>query len=660
MLQFFRKIINSKLGVLFALLFLVMIALSFAAADVTNGGKFSSLFGSDQVAKVGSHAISTADLQQAASNGLESLKQDNPRITMAGFLLSGGLTKVLDDMIDRAAISEYGRKNGITAGDRLIDSEIAKLPAFRGPDGKFSESAYRAILQQKGLTDALIREDIGDNLVAKQALLPATVGAVMPTDLVQRYAGLAVEKIEGAVALIPSVSFAPKGEPSDGDIATWYGSHRAAYARPERRVIRYVLLDAAAMNQIPAPTDAEIAASYTANRAQYLPSESRKLAQLVLPTEAAAKTVLEEVTKGKTLEAAAAPKGLSVAAIGPVSKEALSAQSSAAVADAVFAAAKGKITGPIKGPLGWLLIRVDAVEAKPGKTLEQAKGEIITALTDAKRRAALTDFAARTEDSFDKGGSLGDVAKQLNLTVEQTEPLTADGKVYGKPEVATRPELARVVAAAFAMEREHAPQLAEVVPGKTFAMFDVAQIVAAAPAPLAEVRAQVSADIQLQKGAQAAKASAEKLLATVKKSPDPAAALGATLATMTAPSGPLPKVNPVAMARGDLARMQQAHQQVPAPIAMLFAMAQGSAKLLPAPHGMGWYVVVLKTIQPGDIAAAGPGLIAQAQSQLGSLAGEEYADALRKAIAKEVPVKRNPAAITAVSRQLSGTAPAGQ
>jgi peptidyl-prolyl cis-trans isomerase D len=53
-----------------------------------------------------------------------------------------------------------GPKNGIGVSDRLIDSEIAKLPAFQGPDGKFSQQVYNQLIAQRGLTDKQVREDI--------------------------------------------------------------------------------------------------------------------------------------------------------------------------------------------------------------------------------------------------------------------------------------------------------------------------------------------------------------------------------------------------------------------------------------------------------------------------------------------------------------------
>src|SRR5690606_19943924 len=155
MLQFFRSISNSKIGLGLILAFLVLIALAFASADVANTGGFGGVAGGDRVATVGKSRIDTAALSQAASTALERIKEQDPRLSMQGFLANGGLEQVLDDMINRTAVAEYGRQQGIVAGDRLVDSEITQMAAFKGPDGKFSQDAFRQAIQQRGLSEAM-------------------------------------------------------------------------------------------------------------------------------------------------------------------------------------------------------------------------------------------------------------------------------------------------------------------------------------------------------------------------------------------------------------------------------------------------------------------------------------------------------------------------
>jgi peptidyl-prolyl cis-trans isomerase D len=643
MLETFRSFFRSKTGAFISLLVLGLIALAFASADVSNSGGFGGVAGGDRVATVGKERIDTAALNQAATSALENVKQQNPTMSMQAFLAAGGLDKVLDDLISRTAIAAFGRASGIVASDRLVDSEIAKIPAFRGPDGQFSETAFRQAIAQRGLSEKLVRDDLAQGLIARQVLLPAGIGASMPRELGMRYAALLREQRKGAIALLPSAAFAPTAAPSDAVLQKYYTDHRAKFIRPERRVIRYATFGEEAVKAVPPPTEAEIAARYKAQAALYAPLESRRLTQLIVPTEAAAKAVAAEVAAGKSLEAAASTKGLSAAAIGPVAKAAFAGQSSQAVADAAFAAARGALAAPARSGLGWHLLRVDAVEQRAGKTIDQARSELTAQLTEVKRRAALSDLSAKIEDAFDSGSNLADEAKGLGLTLAQTPALTADGAVYANPAERAPPVLARVLQTAFAMERENEPQLAEVDPGKVFVIYDVTDIAASAPAPLAEIKADVTDVWKLAQGYAAAKAAAETVRAAVSKgTPLPAA--------MASLKRPLPPVQSVDLGRQDLARMGQ---QPPPALVLLFSMAKKTVKILPAPGDRGLFVVALADIVPAAIDANDP-MVAAAQAELGKIAGNEYADQLRRAVAAEVGVTRNAAAIRAVRNQLTG------
>ena len=643
MFQLLRSFVTSKIGALIAAVFLRLIIFAFAAGDIAglNQGTFGG--GGDRVAKVGGRSISTTQLSQAATNALENLKQQNPQLSMKGFVASGGVEKVLDDMISRNALAIFGQKNGIVASDRLIDSEIAKIPAFRGVDGKFSEAAYRQLLAQRGFTDDMVRADLGEGLITRQILEPAAFGTTVPRELAVRYAGLLREKRSGAIALLPSPLFAPKTPPSDKDLTAFYTAHRNQFVRPERRIIRYATFGDEVLKNLTPPSDAEIAAFYNANKAKYAASEMRRLTQLVLPTEAAARAVADEVAKGKSLQAVASEKGLSAAALPATDKAALAASSSQAVADAAFAAAQGTVTAPARSPIGWHVLHVDGIDKRPERTLDQVRSEIVTQITAAKRRRAMGDLTTRIEDEFDKGANLTDVAKELGITVQLTPALTSDGKSYANPAEQLPPAVTKVASAAFSMEKENEPQVAEAEPNKTFVIFDVSEIAPSAPAPLAEIKQDVTAALLLDKGSAAAKAAADKLLDQTRKGV-PLAQAAAALKL------PIPPVQAIDMNRSDLAR--QGRQPAP-PLVLLFSMAKGTTKILPAPGNRGWFVVSLKDIVTPPLAADDP-LVPQAQQELGEVVGNEYAESLRRAIRAEVKVQRNDAAIKSVRAQLGG------
>ncbi len=641
MLQSFRNFFQSKWGVAFTLGFVGLIAFAFASGDVANMGGLGSAGGRNTVAKVGKEKIEDAEVERSIQTILGRMRQQDPTVTMASFLGRNGLEDLLSYLIDRKAARQWGQGHGIYIGDRLIDSEIAKIARIQAPDGKVDPALYRQFLAERGVTDAEFRREIAEDLMARQLTGANNLGLRIPSKVAVRYAAVVLERRKGAIITLPAAAFAPATPPSDAEITAWYNGRKADYALPERRTIRYVTFGDSVLKTVPAPSDAEIAARFNASKAKYAPSDKRKLSQLVLPTEAAAKALVAEVSGGKSLEAAAQSKGLAVASLGSLDKAAFALQSSSAAANAAFSASTGKVAGPFKSPLGWLVVRVDGLDGNPGKTLEQARPELVKELAEEKRRAAIAEFAAMMEDDLVNGATLPDLAKELGLQVQETAPLTADGNVFGKPGTAAPKELAPVIKAAFTMEGERQPQLTETDPGKTFMIFDAGSITPAAPPPLAAIREQVITDIQLSKGAKAAKAAAEKIQAQMEKGVSPQAAL-ASLGVA------LPPVDMV-----DKARMEVQAQgpNAPKPEVLLFAMAKGKVRLLAAPRNRGWYVVTVNEVIPGQVSPTDPRLAGLQQSLQAGFGGE-YTDQLSAAMRNEIGTTRNEEHIVALKKRL--------
>jgi peptidyl-prolyl cis-trans isomerase D len=641
MLQLFRNFFKSKIGVGITLVFLVVIAIAFGTSDVANTSLFGGVAGGDRVAVVGSERIDAAELQQNMTNALDEAKQTDPTLTMQAFIAQGGMESVLEQLLNRAALAEFARKHGMRASDRAVDSELLKIPGFRGADGNFDEAAFRAAIAQRGFTEALVREDLASNLLARQLLTPIGFSPSMPASVARRYASLLRERRNGAIALLPSSAFAPKGAPTNAQLQAFYRAHTDDFIRPERRVIRYASFGEEALGDLPAPTEAQVRQRYDRDRAQYAASEERSFTQLVVPTQDAALAIIAEVRGGKSLDAAAREKGLATAQVGPVTKTAFTTASSAAVAQAAFTAAQGAIATPARGGLGWYVLRVDKIERKPARSLAQVRDEIAAALAVEQRRTALADLTARIEEEFDEGRRLAEVARDLKVTVRSTAPAVADGRIYGSGTETVPPILGRVLQVAFDMEEQQA-QIAPLADGQTFLVFDVADITPSATAPLNEIRDDVITAWRIDEGAKRARAAADRILQRVTRG-------GSLAAAVAAESTPLPAPQQL-----DLNRQQLAERgRVPSELALFFSMAEGTVKKLEAPGHAGWYVVRLDDIAAPQVAADDPLVLATMQ-QLAQLSSEEYVEQFVGAAQREVGVERNQAAIDAVRAQLTG------
>ncbi|HSF12838.1 MAG TPA: SurA N-terminal domain-containing protein [Erythrobacter sp.] len=642
MISFFRRFFQSKIGLPIVLAFLALMALAFAASDIT-GSTFGGVANNDRIAVVGGEAIPVSDLTVASKTALDQVRAQNQTLTMPEFVAEGGFDEVIRQLIDRYTVGGYGEKYGLRAGENLVNSEILQIQAFRGLTGEFDAKTYQAALSQAGLNDKTFRRDLVDGLIEQQLLKPALAAPQLPEKVARQYAALVLERRKGEIALIPAAAFAPAGNPSEAQLAAWYKDNRTQFIRPERRTLRFAVFGSNTLEVNAAPTAAEIAARYKRDAAKYKASERRTVTSFVVPTQDAAKALAAKIRGGTSLEVVAREAGFTASKSEPREREAMASATSFAFAEAAFKAAQGGVVEPAQGTLGWYVARVDAVERIAAKTLAQATPEITEALTTEKRGAAVADLTAEIESEVDGGTALAEVAKSYGLTVETTPALLANGQAFGNPAAQIVPQLLPVLGTAFQME-ESEPQLAEIIPGEQFVIFEVARIEEAAAPPLAQVREAAIAGWKRAQGAKLAKAAADRIAAKARgKTP--------LTAAMAAEGKPGFEREAIDLERRALLARQQGN--VPPPLVLMFSMAEGSVKVLEAPRNLGWYVVSLDAIttDPVDKEA---GLVEQTRQQLSQALSEEYRRQTTAAMRKELGVTRNEAAITTVRKQLAG------
>jgi peptidyl-prolyl cis-trans isomerase D len=641
MLTFFRRFFQSKIGLPIFFGFLVLMALAFVAADIS-GTSISGVSGTDNIAVVGDEPIPNSELVTAANTALEQVRQQNPTLTMPEFMEAGALDELVRQLIDRYAVGSYASKYGLRAGDNLINSEILQIQAFRSLAGEFDEKTYLAALRQRGLTDVVFRKDLANGLLEDQLLRPALLSPQMPEKIARQYASLVLERRRGEIALIPSAAYAPAAGPTAAQLTEWYGANRAQFIRPERRTLRFAVFGDDTLKVNAVPTEAEIAARYKRDAAQYQASERRSVSAFVVPTEDAAKALVAKVLGGTALEAAAREAGFSASQTPLRTREEMSGATSFAFAEKAFKASQGSIVDPAKGTLGWYVARVDVIERIPARSLADARGSIGEQLTGEKRSAATADLIAEIEGEIDSGTAMAEVAKAYGLKVETTPALLANGQAFGRPDIQIVPQLVPVLTTAFQME-ESEPQLAEVVPGRQFVIFEVARTEEASAPPLAEVKEQAEAAWKRAQGAKLARAAADRIVSKARGKTALGAALGA--------EGKPCELEPINLERRAL--LAQRGANIPPPLVLMFSMAEGSVKVLEGPRDIGWYVIRLDEIAT-DPVDKDPGLLQQTRAQLAPTLTEEYRRMAAAAMRKELGTTRNDAAITAVRKQLSG------
>ena len=644
MLASFRRLSKSTVGSIIMVLFVVAILASFALADISNVGSGSIGFGSSSsLAQAGGQKITDRDVSQAMERRLAQVRQQNPEADYAS--IAGDFDALLDSLIDQASLRAFADKHGFVVSKRLVDAEIAAIPATRGLDGKFSEQSYALFLAQQRMTDQELRDLISHGLLQRMLLTPVATNARVPVGMATPYASMLLEARQGEVANVPNSIFRAGLKPTDADLQRFYAANRARYMIPEQRVLRLARIGPEQVAGVTA-SEQEIAAAYKANQATYGAKDIRVISQAVVPDQATANAIAARARGGASFVAATAPAGLTAAdiSVGPQTRDQFAGLAGDKVAAAAFAAQSGAIVGPIQSDLGWHVVKIDSVKREGGKSLAEARGEIAERLTAEKRKDALTDLVATIEDAIADGSNFAEAAAKAKLQVTETPLITANGTARGNPSFKLPAELAPALRSGFELAQDDEPVVETLANAEGYVLVAPSRIVAAAPAPMASIRDQVAEDWINQRASERARAVATAIAGK--------AARGVPLAKAVAEAGvSLPPVRPVAARRLDMSQMGA---NVPAPVRMLFSLGAGKSRIVADPQQRGYSVVKVNRIVPGN-ALNQPALIGQVQNEFQEAVADEYARQFLSAVRAAVGARRNEKAIAATKARITGS-----
>lgn len=596
------------------------------------------------LASVSGRKVTETELSDQVNRAYRNAQQEQPELDLGTFVGGGAVEQILDQLIIGHALMAFGEDQGMVVSPRMIDKEIVNIPAFRNFAGQFDETTFRQALASQNITEAQLRDDIARSLMQRQLLLPIAASARIPEGMAREYAALLLERRQGSIGVVPSELMGRGIEPTPEEVAAFYRDNRSRFTIPERRVIRYALLGPDELGGAAQPTEQEIEAVYRQTPA-YRPQEKRRLQQVVLPDAAAARGFAQRLQGGADFLAAARQAGYSVedVTLGAQTREQFAGLASPEAAQAAFSAAQGAVVGPVRSELGFHVIRVEAIESTPARPLASVRADIARQIQGSKRTEALGALINRVEDQLAEGASFEEVVRTERLTPLQTPPITATGQAPGQtwqlPE-----DVQPLLRGAFELPAEDPEPVVEtLVPNERFALLSVGQVIPAAAPPLAQIRDEVRSALIGRRALDRARAVAASIVAKINSGASPQQAFA------QAGNG-LPAPQPVDVKRMEIS---QGGQRVPPPLAMLFSLPEGKARLLQAPGNAGWFVVHHRARTAGDPAEQ-PGLIEATRSQFSGMSGDELARQFARAVEMGMEVRRNEDAIRALRARLEG------
>jgi peptidyl-prolyl cis-trans isomerase D len=409
---------------------------------------------SDTIAKVEGHEITAGEFRRTYQAQLQAYRSAYGANMNDQLLKQLGIEQqILQQMVDeRAALAEAERL-GIDVSDEEVRQRIFAMPAFQENGGFIGEQRYQQLLrmQRPPMTPSDFETNVRRGLTVEKLRASLTDWLAVPeTELEQEYRRRN-DKVKLAVVTFTADSFRTQATASDADVASYFDGHQDDFKIPEKRKIRYLLLDLEAMRAKVVVPPADIEKAYNSSIEQYTTPEQVRASHILLKTEgkddaevkAKAEAVLKQAKAG--------------ADFGELAKKNSEDEQSAKNGgdldyfgrgrmvpefdQAVFAMQPGQLSELVKTQYGYHVIKLIDKKNAATRPLTEVRQQLSDQLAYERAQAQAADLAAKLEKQITKAADLDKVAKAEGLPVQESGFFARDEPILGlgpAPEAANK------------------------------------------------------------------------------------------------------------------------------------------------------------------------------------------------------------------------------
>jgi peptidyl-prolyl cis-trans isomerase D len=467
---------------------------------------------SDAVVQAGPRKVTSAAFKREFDSQKGRIEQQMGQPVPLETAVANGLDRrVLDYVATREAFAALLQKMGIRPSDKLLVSEINKIPAFFDQvSGRFDKTSYQARLAENGMTSEVFEQMMRDE-IAEQHLGTAIVNGVrIPRAYSALAAIYALESRDIAYFTIDPANVPQPALPTDAQLTAFMKENAAQLTRPEFRVLTVVRFSPALLAGDLPIDEAELKKRYDFRKDTLSTPETRTLVQIPAKDAATAQQIVARLGRGENPITVA--KAVGVDALTYENKP-QSAIQDHKVAAAAFGMQAGQVA-PVQGDLGVSVVKVVAVVPGRVVTMEEARPALEAEL---RKDAAAEKVYAQSQaydDAHQAGSNLAEAAKKAGVASITIGPLSAQGR---DPQGQPVPGLTqKLVETAFSLPAGGESEVTEAGQGEYFAV-RVEKILPPAMPALAEVKPQLVRVWMLREIAKRMQARADELAARVRK-----------------------------------------------------------------------------------------------------------------------------------------------
>jgi len=469
----------------------------------------------DAIATVEGRKILVATFSRAYNQQAQALRASYGEQFNEQMLQQLGIgPRILDQLInDEAMLIEAGRL-GIKVTDEELRQRILTIPAFQQNGQFIGGERFEQFLrmQRPPMTPEDFDREVRRQMTAEklQALVTDWVH-VADADVEQEFRRRN-EKVKLDLAVFTSTQFRASIQPTEAEIKARFDANTEDYRLPEKRRVKFLSLDAAALKSRMSASAQEIDALYNRNKSTYSTPEQIRASHILLKTEGK-----DEAAVRKQAEAVLAKvkAGGDFAALAKQYSEDTSKDNGGDLDyfgrgimvkefdEVAWGLEPGQTSGLVKTEFGFHIIKLTDKKPAATRTLNDVRLQLEDQIKTEKGQTEAAKKADELAGQIKTPADLDKVAREQGLAV-------ADSGLFSREEPLAGLGFAPAVSSK-AFELEVGKVSDKLQTGQGFAWISVVEIKPAAIPTLDEVKTRVRDDVIRLRAVDVAKARAETM-----------------------------------------------------------------------------------------------------------------------------------------------------
>jgi peptidyl-prolyl cis-trans isomerase D len=553
-----KKVVLGGLLTIISVFMVITLVPGFGSTDF-----FGSAPARGVVAKVAGTDITSQEVQRQAR---DMVRQQFPRGgAQASMLLPFFASQAAQQLIQRQAIIAEADRLGLRATDEDVRDELqhGRYAGTFFPEGNFiGQAAYEELLQQHDLTVTQFERGVKEEILIDK-LRSLVAGSAMVTDAeVRQKFEKENTKVKFDYAVLRKDDILKGLHPTDPELKAFYDRNKATYndSIPEKRKIKYVLIDAAKTKGEVQVSQQDLQTYYDQHRDEFRAPEQVNVRQILIKTPLpggdgkvdqkgvdAARTKAEDALKqlkaGAKFEDLAKkysedPSSKSGGSVGWIKRGGFPVPE---VDKAAFSLAKGGTSDVINAGYAFVILRIDDKQDAHLKALAEVKDQIQPTIKQQKAQQ-VADSAASALLSQARTGGLDKAAAAKGMQVVATDFISRTDSLPG---LGSAPQFTEAV---FNAAEKSPPDQVQVPQG--FAIFELVAIKLPATPTFEEIRSRVETEFKNERSGTLLTQKTQELSDRAKTAHDlkkAAKELGATMKTsdFVLPDGQVPDIGPM-------------------------------------------------------------------------------------------------------------------